>query len=165
MRARFLGRITAVTVAAATLAFTAPIPALAADGSLLGRVTAADGSAPEAGVVVALVDPASRREYRSEPTDARGTFRVDAAPAGSYKLLVETEKGAYLASEDFPLAEGKNRPVSLALTPASQQAQGGGSGGSKLAPWAKWVIVGGIAVGGLLLIDAVTKDESEASPL
>jgi|KBSSwiStaDraftv2_1062776.scaffolds.fasta_scaffold41841_5 hypothetical protein len=156
-----------LTTSSGILAATSPT-------SLSGRVVT-DGADPRAGVVVTLVEPASEKAYRSAPTDARGAFTIDAAPAGSYALVVEAPEGAFLASNNVQLAPGVNRPISLALKP--------GKGGKQDAPppapadapppppaaphgpptWAKWVIAGGVIVGAAIIVNAVTKDD-EASP-
>src|SRR5262247_3022779 len=75
--------------------------------SLSGRVVT-DGADPRAGVVVTLVEPASEKMYRSAPTDSRGAFTIDAAPAGSYALVVEAPEGAFLASNNVQIAPGVN---------------------------------------------------------
>jgi hypothetical protein len=139
-----------------------------APSTLSGRVLTQNGADPRPGVVVALVEPASERAYRSSPTDARGAFTIDAAPAGDYALLVEAPEGAFLASSHVQLAPGVNRPVSLALKPGKEGEAPAGStpppdtkkGGPPT--WAKWVIAGAIVVGAAIVIDAVTKSD-EAS--
>jgi hypothetical protein len=138
--------------------------------TLTGRVVTQDGAGPRAGVVVTLVAPASEQAYRSSPTDARGAFTIDAAPAGTYQLVVEAPEGAFLASNHLDLAPGVNRPVSLALKPGKAAAAPAGSTEPPPAPksttptWAKWVIAGGVIVGAAIVINAVTKDNNEASP-
>jgi hypothetical protein len=140
--------------------------------TLTGRVLTQNGADPRSGVVVTLIEPASERAYRSSPTDARGSFTIDAAPAGSYTLVVEAPEGAFLAASDLQLAPGVNRPLSLALKPGKQ-----GQPPADAAPqdpnakkkgavptWAKWVIAGGIVVGGVIIIDAVTSSDNNASP-
>ena len=139
--------------------------------TLSGRVVTQDGAGPRAGVVVTLFEPASEKAYRSSPTDARGAFTIDAAPAGSYALVVEAPEGAFLASSNVQLAPGVNRPVSLALKPGKQGEPPAGSTPPPAAAtkasgpptWAKWVIAGGIIVGAAIVVDAVASD-SEASP-
>jgi Carboxypeptidase regulatory-like domain len=138
-----------------------------APSSLTGRVLMQNGADPRPGVVVALVEPASERAYRSSPTDARGAFTIDAAPAGDYALLVEAPEGAFLASSHVQLAPGVNRPVSLALKPGRQDEPPAGSTPpepKKSGPptWAKWVIAGAVVVGAAIVVDAVTKND-EAS--
>jgi hypothetical protein len=139
-----------------------------APSTLSGRVLTQNGTDPRPGVVVALVEPATERAYRSSPTDARGAFTIDAAPAGDYALLVEAPEGAFLASNHMQLAPGVNRPVSLALKPGKQgeppAAPAAPAEPKKGGPptWAKWVIAGAIVVGAAIVVDAVTKSD-EAS--
>lgn len=139
--------------------------AFATEGAFFrGKVVAAGGGAPRSGVVVALVAPSSTEAvYRSSPTDDRGVFRVEGVPAGSYRLLVETPDGAFLASDPVELKAGSNRPVLLALRTNSPAEGGGTPGGQSQSRWQKWVIVGGIVVGALLVVDALT-EEDRASP-
>jgi hypothetical protein len=137
--------------------------------TLSGRVLTQNGADPRPGVVVTLVEPASERAFRSSPTDARGAFTIDAAPAGDYALFVEAPEGAFLASNHLLLAPGVNRPVSLALKPGKEGETPTGTTPppekkkSGVPTWAKWVIAGGIIVGGAIVVDAVTNDK-EASP-
>ena len=141
----------------------------AAPSTLSGRVLMQDGVEPRPGVVVALVEPASERAYRSSPTDARGAFTIDAAPAGDYALLVEAPEGAFLAANHMQLAPGVNRPVSLALKPGKQgeppAAPPAAAEPKKGGPptWAKWVIAGAIVVGAAIVVDAVTKSDEASS--
>ena len=131
--------------------------------TLTGRVLAQNGADPRPGVVVMLIEPASERAYRSSPTDTRGAFSIDAAPAGSYALVVEAPEGAFLAASNLQLAPGMNRPLSLALKPgkkdqtpaeaAPQDTKGKKKGA--LPTWAKWVIAGGVIVGGAIVVDPV----------
>jgi carboxypeptidase family protein len=137
-----------------------------------GRVLAANGADPRAGVVVTLVDPASETTYKSTPTDAKGAFSIASAPAGSYALVVEAPEGAFLASSNLQIAPGVNRPVALALKPGKQgtpppaAAPAGAQPPPKkgaIPTWAKWVIAGGIVVGAAIVVDAVTSSSNEAS--
>ena len=144
-----------------------------APSTLSGRVLMQDGVEPRPGVVVALVEPASEVAYRSSPTDARGAFTIDAAPAGDYALLVEAPEGAFLASSQMQLAPGVNRPVSLALKPGKQGEPPAPAPAPAAAPaepkkggpptWAKWVIAGAIVVGAAIVVDAVTKSDEASS--
>jgi hypothetical protein len=120
---------------------------------------------------VTLVEPASEKAYRSSPTDSRGAFTIDAAPSGSYALVVEAPEGAFLASSHLQLAPGVNRPVSLALKPGKQgeppapatppaTPPPAAPPKSSVPTWAKWVIAGGIIVGAAIVVDAVTSDSN-----
>jgi hypothetical protein len=165
-------RFTATTVIFAVLAFVVVSPTWADNAVFTGKVLESDPPAPKADVVITLVDPASEQTFSSQKTGTDGLFRVDNAPAGSYRVVAETPEGAYLAADAVDLSAGQNRPVSLTLSGAApnyqstagaggQQAQGGG-----LPTWAKWVIVGGIVVIGAAAVASVTDDDDEtpASP-
>ena len=164
-----LQRSTAVALIIGLVALTSSGSLLAAAPSTLtGRVMAQNGADPRPGVVVTLVEPASERAYRSSPTDARGAFAIDAAPAGQYALLVETPEGAFLAARNLELAPGVNRPLSLALKPgregdAPEGAATPAAEKSGLPTWAKWVIAGGIVVGAAVVVDAVANGSNQAS--
>jgi hypothetical protein len=163
-----------VSILGLVLTTSSGLLAASSPTSLSGRVVT-DGADPRAGVVVTLVEPASEKAYRSAPTDARGAFTIDAAPVGSYALVVEAPEGAFLASNNVQLAPGVNRPISLALKPAKGGKQDAPPPPPADAPppppapshgpptWAKWVIAGGIIVGAAIIVNAVTKDD-EASP-
>lgn len=152
--------------------------ALLADSTstLTGRVLTQNGADPRPGVVVTLIEPVSERAFSSSPTDARGAFTIDSAPAGSYSLVVEAPEGAFLAANDLQLAPGLNRPLSLALKPGKADdppadpppADTPPAGTTKkegIPTWAKWTIAGGIIVVGAIIVDAVTSDSgsNEAS--
>lgn len=158
---RVVRRTLASLLAVTTVATYGAFPIFAEASALVsGRVTEADGAKPRAGVVVTLVDEAGQKTFRSSPTDARGAFKIDQAPAGRYGMLVETSEGAFVASNAVEVKSGANRPVALSLKSASGRAEGEkpSSGGSKSTTptWAKWVIGTGIVLGGIIIADAVT---------
>ncbi|NIM01263.1 MAG: hypothetical protein GTO30_10430 [Acidobacteria bacterium] len=157
-------RALAFPLAIATFFVASVAPVVHAEDALLaGRVMETDGFTPRSGVVVALVDEESRTIYRSEPTDQDGTFRIDTAPAGGYKLLAETDDGAFLASNDFQLGAGENKPVALKLTPgASNSTIAPGQAGAG-ASWWQWAIAGSIIILGLLVVSDAS--ESINSPV
>lgn len=166
MRSTRIGRLLAAALAIATIALPLNSSLLAAsDAAFMGRVTGADGLEPRAGVVVALVDGRGDAIYRSAPTDARGAFALAGAAAGTYRVLVETDAGAYLASSGVALKAGENGPVSLALRPNAQEAPAEPGADpvqakrTSMAPWAKWLIVGGIVVGGAIVFSALSDDD------
>jgi len=154
-------RALALALAATTALILLPAPVLAAgEAQLAGRVFDADGATPRAGVVVTLVDPDTDAAVSSEPTSDEGTFRIEQAPAGTYRVLAEAPEGAFLAADPVDLEPGANRPISLTLKLAPAME---GTTGSKMKTWKKWLIAGGIAVGALFLINEVS-DETDASP-
>ena len=162
-------RFVAISLAASVLGLsTGPLLAQAPT-QLSGRVLAENGADARSGVVVALVDTKAEKVFRSQPTDTRGAFRVNAPAAGRYAVVVEAPEGAFLASDGLDLAAGTNKPVALALKP-SKGRQGAPADAPPPTPpptaglpnWAKWVIAGGIVVGAAIVVDAVTSDD-EAS--
>jgi len=167
-----LRRSTAAALAFGLITLTSSGALLAGSPSTLtGRVLTQNGADPRAGVVVTLIEPVSERAFRSSPTDARGAFTIDAAPAGSYALVVEAPEGAFLAASNLQLAPGLNSPLSLALKPGKQaqppaQAPPQDANAKKkgaLPTWAKWVIAGGIVVGAAIIIDAVTSSDDAST--
>jgi hypothetical protein len=169
-----LRRVTAFALAFVLVALTSSGAILAGSPSTLtGRVMAQNGADPREGVVVTLIEPVSENAFRSSPTNAHGAFTIDTAPAGDYALVVEAPEGAFLAASNLQLAPGVNRPLSLALKPGKQaqppaeappQAPNENQKKKGAIPtWAKWVIAGGIIVGGAIVIDAVTSDDSASS--
>ncbi len=162
-------RLLAFHLAVTTFVFVSFVPVVHAESALLsGRVMETDGFTPRSGVVVALVDDENRRVYRSEPTNEDGAFQIDSAPAGGYKLLAETDAGAFLASNDFQLVAGENKPVSLKLTPAVQTSNvtiAPGQTGTD-TDWWQWVIAGAIIIAGLLVVDdASSTNQIQGSPM
>jgi hypothetical protein len=150
----------------AALVAAIPSAAAAASGVLAGRVVAADGMTPLEGVVVALVDAKTQQTVVSATADAAGVFRAS-APQGTYRVVAETKKGAYLTQGAVKVAAGANPPVSLTLKDAAVRQDPGAppaGGQDELATWAKWTIVGAIVVTGVLVVDAVADDESSATP-
>ena len=133
-----------------------------------GKVLGAGGTSPREGVIVRLVGETPETSYAAQPTGGDGAFRLEGARPGSYRVVAEAAEGAYLAADGFELAAGANRPVALTLAQASPNFQTGStatgsSASGGLPTWAKWTIVGGIALVALWAIDSVTEDEDETS--
>jgi len=169
MRPRQLRRNTAVALALSLVLALAVAPAAASGAALSGRVVDGDGITPRSGAVVALYqEAAAKTAYRSAPTEADGSFKIDTVPPGTYAVLVETAEGTFLADADMPLAEGANRPVSLALSPLAPAVADDSSGSTTIHPrkmprWAQGLLAGTISVAALFVIDEVVKDSEETS--
>jgi len=113
----------AAVVAAVTIVVHSGLPASAEGVAFFrGRVLAADGATPRAGVTIALVEDHGS-VLRSRPSDDRGAFGFDAAMPGSYTLIAEGPEGAFVASGKVQLREGDNPAVALALRPAPQEPE------------------------------------------
>ena len=120
-------RSVALTVVFALALMIAPVSALAGEpGVVVGRVLANDGVTPLPGVVVSLVDNHSQAVFESQPSTERGTFEAK-APAGDYRVVAATPKGAFLASGAVRVAAGANPPVSLTLKQAAAAEPGSGA--------------------------------------
>ena len=152
---------TAATLALSMLFTVCVSPALAAESAVLsGRVLNADGVTPRSGVVVLLVDLREGLEYRSEPTTAEGAFKAT-APAGDYALLVETDAGAFLATDRLPLLADGNRPLALTLQETEGEPitpPGWAQKSSDLPLWAKITIAGVLGVAILAILDEMSKE-------
>lgn len=166
MAPSFFRRTVAGALVVTMALLVANLPALAGSNAVFrGRVLEADGVNPRPGVVVALVNGNDGKTFESGPADDRGYFRIDSAPAGTYAVVARASEGAFLAADAMTLNAGANKPVALSL---KANAAEGGTGTAnpqqeKIAPWLKWVIVGGIAVGAIVVADAITKEETPAS--
>jgi hypothetical protein len=166
MTPSFFRRTVAGALVVTMALLVANLPALAGSNAVFrGRVLEADGVNPRPGVVVALVNGNDGKTFESAPADDRGYFRIDSAPAGTYAVVARASEGAFLAADAMTLNAGANKPVALSL---KANAAEGGTGTTnpqqdKIAPWLKWVIVGGIVVGAIVVADAITKEETPAS--
>lgn len=153
-------------VATALLVFLAVSgsPGLLADdlASLSGRLLDSRAVAPGTGAVLRLVD-ADGEAASSAVIDEDGAFRLD-APAGAYRLLIESEEIAFVTDDIVTLAPGVNEPLALALrAQIHYQGQGTVVGGGSLPVWAKWAIAGGIGVAALAVVSDLNDEETPAS--
>jgi hypothetical protein len=166
-------RAVAAALVGSMLLLGSSLPVAAATpGSIEGRVLTGASGDPRSGVVVMLVDDASKATYRSASTDERGAFKIEGAAPGTYQLLVDAPEGAFLAASRMNVRSGPNRRVSLTLKERSGERSGGRAEGDapKAAPasgelrtWEKWLIAGGVLAGSLLVVNEVTEDEGKAS--
>jgi hypothetical protein len=158
----------AASIAIAGLVWYLSVPLTPAESfaSWSGRVFEADRATPREGVVVSLDDGQSERAVRSTPTRKDGAFNIDEAPAGTYRLAVETSEGVFLSSEPVELRAGPNPPMALTLSPASthasqQQGFGSGNGFSRRT---EYLIAGAVGLTALFVISEVIDDDSESAP-
>lgn len=165
-------RSVAVALTAAVVSLYTAVPVSGAElSSFRGRVITADGTTPREGVIITLVDVAGERTYDSMPTDEAGAFRLDSAPAGSYRLVARAPEGAFVASGELKLQAGENPPLALALRPLADEGEEGG--GDKLplsaeeearSKWVKGVLAGTVILSGFAAYEILNDSENNTSP-
>jgi hypothetical protein len=163
----------ALAVLLASTLIVPPTSAAAGSGILEGRVVTPQGSAaPKAVWAATTVNP--KTPLRAA-VDAQGAFRLDAVPAGSVELAVETSEGLYVVETPVTLAPGATRQVQLALkgrqgttpkppdNPPPPQPPPKKTGSLWDNPLtATLIVVGGAIVTGLI-IDAVDDDNNNSN--
>ncbi|HJQ99486.1 MAG TPA: carboxypeptidase-like regulatory domain-containing protein [Candidatus Polarisedimenticolaceae bacterium] len=103
----------AVAVLLVSTLIVPPASAVTGSGILEGRVVTPQGSAaPKAVWAATAVNP---KTPQRATVDEKGTFRLDAVPAGAVELAVETAEGLYVVETPVTLAPGATRQVQLAL--------------------------------------------------
>jgi hypothetical protein len=148
-------RLTALVLVVATLA--ASHPALAAAPALLEGSVSGDAALTSARVE--LADRAGSI-VASAPVAGNGAFRMEAVPAGTYRVAVTTPAGAYVVGSTVALAPGSRQNVQIAV---KQQGQGGGAGSPSF--WdTKWGKVSGVGllVGGILVVAALVDNSGDS---
>ncbi len=154
--------------ALAVLALQAPTSAPRADAAsaaLHGVIRGAD-RAPLAGARLLAAPPSGPEVRRSEPTAADGGFRLEQLAPGPYRLAVEVERGLYLVRAPLDVVAGVDRPLEIAVGPATSGDADPASGG--LAdlwndPLTAGALVLGVALVVGVLVKNATDDESSAS--
>jgi hypothetical protein len=163
----------ALAVLLASTLIVPPTSAAAGSGILEGRVVTPQGSAaPKAVWAATAVNP---KAPQRAAVDAQGAFRLDAVPAGSVELAVETSEGLYVVETPVTLAPGATRQVQLALkgrqgttpkppdNPPPPQPPPKKTGSLWDNPLtATLIVVGGAIVTGLI-IDAVDDDDNNSN--
>jgi hypothetical protein len=162
------GRIRSIAAAILSVAlvwvFSAPMTPAGAVASWGGRVFESDRITPREGVVVSLAEGPGETTLRAEPTRADGTFTIDGAPTGTYRLKVETPEGVFVSSEPVELSAGANTPMALALNPGAFNAKREqGLGNGNVSSMTEYLIAGGVSLFALLVILEITEDDDETN--
>lgn len=146
--------------AAAALAVSAPAPTAAASGSVRGSVEG-PGIHPDGGVAVRLLSADAAPVTAACAPD--GSFSVDAVPAGTYHVAVQTPAGAFAAPVPVSIPPGGSRVLRLELRPAAPLAPAATAWHN---PWYSGMIVIGAAIVVGLAAEALAGDaeETPASP-
>ena len=85
-------------------------------GSITGVIFAKDGTTPYPNAVITVKNVGTGREYKSQPTDNRGQFRVDGMPKGVYVFGVSTPQGDFNSEDLIGIEPGKTAKISIALS-------------------------------------------------
>lgn len=150
-------RALALVLALAFVAASNPAFA-AAPAHLEGSIVA---DAPLAGARVELADRQGAIVAGADVAST-GTFKVEAIPAGTYRLAVTTPAGVYAVASTVTLAPGSRQKVQVAV---KQSGSGGGAGSDDFwgTPWGK---VSGVAilVGGVVAVAALVDNGGDDAP-
>jgi hypothetical protein len=132
--------------------------------ALKGKVVGADRRKPVEGARVHAVRRGGET-YSSAPADAKGRYRLEGLPPGTYKLVVSVDDGLYAFPGDLGITSIHDFGLDLALVPAegavSEEIPGVSGtprgiaylaqGGNKAGPATFWKSAGGIT---LLVVSA-----------
>jgi hypothetical protein len=161
---RFRSFAATTAIVALVWVLSTPMTPAGALASWGGRVFESDRLTPREGVVISLGNAQGVETLRSEPTRGDGAFRIDGAPAGTYRLTVETPEGTFVSSEPVTLESGSNPSMALSLAPGitrSGQEHGLGGEGGDAGPW---IFAGVVTAFALLAVWAITEDDDEKNP-
>jgi len=179
-RSVFRSRILAGGLVAAFLLLTVPLPgaaqtqtqtqpkSYARQGTLQGTVYSEGQRARVANAIVKIRNLNNQREYASQPTDAKGNYKILMIEEGWYTMGVTTAAGDFNLNYGVYIKAGESAKLSVEMLPGGMlEGKGGnGTGGKKgffATPGGVLVIValvGGAAFG----VYELTK-EKEASPI
>lgn len=151
-----------------------PASIASGSGALEGRVVPGKGNAAPTAVWAATA--ANPQAPQRAVVGENGSFRIDAVPAGTVELAVETADGMYLVETPVTIAPGATRQVQLALKGRQDNAMGGKATNPPPTPapnkktgtlWdnpltATLIVVGGAVVTGLI-IDAIDDDDNDTN--
>ena len=173
----FRSRILAGGLVGAFLLLTVPLPGAAQaqtpsytrQGTLQGTVYSEGQRSRVANAVVKIRNLNTQQEYQSQPTDAKGTYKILMIEEGWYTLGVTTAGGDFNLNYGVYIKAGQSAKLSVEMLPGGMlEGKGGGGGGGKKSFFA--------TPGGILLIVAMaggtgfgiyelTKKETEVSPI
>ena len=179
-RSVFRSRILAGGLVAAFLLLTVPLPgaaqtqtqtqpkSYARQGTLQGTVYSEGQRARVANAIVKIRNLNNQREYASQPTDAKGNYKILMIEEGWYTMGVTTAAGDFNLNYGVYIKAGETAKLSVEMLPGGMlEGKGGNANGGKrgffATPGGVLVIValvGGAAFG----VYELTK-EKEASPI
>ena len=179
-RSVFRSRILAGGLVAAFLLLTVPLRAAARtqtqtqqksyarQGTLQGTVYSEGQRARVANAIVKIRNLNNQREYASQPTDAKGNYKILMIEEGWYTMGVTTAAGDFNLNYGVYIKAGETAKLSVEMLPGGMLEGKGASGGKGKSFFS--------TPGGILLIVALagaagfgvyelTKKETEVSPI
>ncbi len=165
--ASFLLLVTPITGAAQ--APTTPPQSFARQGTLQGSVFSEAMRARVANAIVKIRNLNNQKEYTSQPTDAKGNYKILMIEEGWYTLGVTTAAGDFNLNYGVYIKAGETAKLSVEMLPGGmlegKGSNGGGSGkGFFSTPGGILLIVVAVAGAGFGVYE-LTKKEEEASPI
>jgi hypothetical protein len=150
------------------MGFEDPQTTYSKQGTLQGTVFSEGGRAPVANAIVKIRNLNNQKEYTSQPTDAKGGYKILMIEEGWYTLGVTTAAGDFSLNYGVYIKAGETAKLSVEMQPGGMLAGKGGNSGSKKGffstPGGILVIVALAGAAGFGVYE-LTKNEAEVSPI
>jgi len=180
--ANFRSRFLAGGMIAAFLLMVTPLPSFtqqqeqqqqppprsyARQGTLQGVVYSEGMKARIAGAVVKIRNLNNQKEFVSQPTDAKGNYRILGIEEGWYTLGVSTPAGDFNLNYGVYIKAGDTAKLSVEMLPGGmlEGKGGGGAGKSFFAKPGGILLMVALGAGAGFAIYQLTKKEEEVSPI
>lgn len=172
----FRSRILAGGLVATFLLMLMPLPTFAQaqpksyarQGSLQGAVYSEGMKSRISGAIVKVRNLNNQKEFASQPTDAKGQYKILGIEEGWYTIGVTTPAGDFNLNYGVYIKAGQTAKLSVEILPGGMLEGKGGSGGGKKSffgtPGGILLIVA-LAGGGGFAVYQLTKKEEEVSPI
>jgi hypothetical protein len=108
-----------------------PPKSYARQGMLQGTVYSEGIGARVSGAIVKVRNLNNQREYASQPTDAKGGYKILGIEEGWYTLGVSTAAGDFNLNYGVYIKAGETAKLSVVMLPGGMLEGKGGSGGGK----------------------------------
>jgi hypothetical protein len=145
----------------------AQTPASVRQGTLQGTVYSEGMKSRVANAVVKLRNLNTQREYASQPSDAKGGYKILMIEEGWYTLGLTTASGDFNLNYGVYIKSGETAKLSVEMMPGGMlEGKSGNSGGKKgffSKPGGILVLVAAVGAAGFGIYE-LTKNEEEVSP-
>ena len=145
-----------------------PAQSLLRQGTLQGAVFSEGMRSRVANAVVKIRNLNNQKEFVSQPTDAKGNYKILMIEEGWYTMGVSTAVGEFNLNYGVYIKAGETAKLSVEMLPGGMlEGKGGSNRGDKKffsTPGGVLVIVAAVAGAGFGVYE-LTKKEEEASPI